>query len=663
MAVEQQRQFEVTQISRITKTVAATPCSPAPVAMTETLRALKARSELRLEGEKKVIDRKRNLLTLVARYLQNNGYLESALQVQNEAGISLSRYDAADNIDLLGMMIDYEDAYRIKFGRSVTLVRKVTDGSTSSKTSKATVAQQRLRKEEARKRRDDRNNYTGHVGRGGIDGQTSTALAGKTNSAYHPRPPSLVSSSTTTPFDTTHNSNTSNTTTTSSSNTTTTTNSSNNNNNNNNNETAMNISGNRVGLAAGTVSSSLAGGGGPRRTSAQTTVREEQEHERRLLKPLPYTDPDSRALAGAITRDIYRHNPGVTWEDIVELKTAKRLLKEAVVMPIRYPDLFTGLLAPWKGVLLFGPPGTGKTMLARAVATECDTTFFNISASSIVSKYRGDSEKLVRILFELARYHAPSTVFLDEIDSVMSKRGTGGEHEASRRMKTELLIQMDGLARSEDLVFVLAASNIPWSLDGAMLRRLEKRIMVSLPVKSAREAMFRKLLGRPVGGKEVEGKEREQTGEKENGGQGEQGDRERQRNRENNGQQEEKEEGKKDYDTTASTTKVYRTGGKGSLTVEANVNYQALSDSSEGYSGADIRLIVKEAAMRPLRRMMQQLDDLSNASPDRTSDSLMAKMGPITVDDLDAAMKCTKPSTGFKVEMYVKWNEEFGSSL
>ena len=199
--------------------------------MTETLRALKARSELRLEGEKKVIDRKRNLLTLVARYLQNNGYLESALQVQNEAGISLSRYDAADNIDLLGMMIDYEDAYRIKFGRSVTLVRKVTDGSTSSKTSKATVAQQRLRKEEARKRRDDRNNYTGHVGRGGIDGQTSTALAGKTNSAYHPRPPSLVSSSTTTPFDTTHNTNTS---TSTSSNTTTTNNSSSNNSSSNN---------------------------------------------------------------------------------------------------------------------------------------------------------------------------------------------------------------------------------------------------------------------------------------------------------------------------------------------------------------------------------------------------------------------------------------------
>ena len=107
----------------------------------------------------------------------------------------------------------------------------------------------------------------------------------------------------------------------------------------------------------------------------------------------------------SIQNEIINVNPGVNFTNIVGLDEAKRLLKEAVLMPLKYPHYFEGILEPWKGILLFGPPGTGKTMLAKAVATECRTTFFNISASTIVSKWRGDSEKLVRVLFELARYH------------------------------------------------------------------------------------------------------------------------------------------------------------------------------------------------------------------------------------------------------------------
>ena len=133
---------------------------------------------------------------------------------------------------------------------------------------------------------------------------------------------------------------------------------------------------------------------------------EDWEARQRLLKPPPTFggSAELRDLAHVIQRDIYTSNPNVRWNDVAGLDEAKKLLKEAVIMPVKYPQFFHGLLEPWKGILLYGPPGTGKTMLAKAVATECGTTFFNISASSIVSKWRGDSEKLVRVLFELARH-------------------------------------------------------------------------------------------------------------------------------------------------------------------------------------------------------------------------------------------------------------------
>lgn len=132
-------------------------------------------------------------------------------------------------------------------------------------------------------------------------------------------------------------------------------------------------------------------------------------------------------------------NPNISFDDIAELDSAKEILQEAVIWPLMMPHLFTGIRRPVKGVLLFGPPGTGKTMLAKAVATTGKTTFFNVSAATLASKWKGESEKLVKLLFEMAKYYSPSTIFFDEIDALGSKRGDN-DGDATRKVKTEMLI-------------------------------------------------------------------------------------------------------------------------------------------------------------------------------------------------------------------------------
>ncbi|KAE8703546.1 hypothetical protein F3Y22_tig00110467pilonHSYRG00035 [Hibiscus syriacus] len=184
---------------------------------------------------------------------------------------------------------------------------------------------------------------------------------------------------------------------------------------------------------------------------------------------------------------------GVSFDDIGALESVKDTLKELVMLPLQRPDLFCKgqLTKPCKGILLFGPPGTGKTMLAKAVATEAGANFINISMSSITSKWFGEGEKYVKAVFSLASKIAPSVIFVDEVDSMLGRRENPGEHEAMRKMKNEFMVNWDGLrTKDKERVLVLAATNRPFDLDEAVIRRLPRRLLVNLPDAPNREKIL-----------------------------------------------------------------------------------------------------------------------------------------------------------------------------
>jgi vacuolar protein-sorting-associated protein 4 len=262
--------------------------------------------------------------------------------------------------------------------------------------------------------------------------------------------------------------------------------------------------------------------------------------------PTPSTNTPVADTVGESTQDPLRGeildsmvtNTCVSFSDVVGIKQTKDALIEAVILPKKFPSMFKGNRKPWSAILMYGPPGTGKSYLAKAVATESNSNFFSVSSSTIMSKWQGESEKRIQVLFNVAREKKPSVIFIDEVDSIAGERGSG-EQDSTRRIKTQLLTEMQGVGNDNEGILVLAATNTPWSLDSAFRRRFQKRVYVGLPDRSARVAMFKRGMS---------------------------------------------------IDNTFINSKI------------RDVDYSTLGDMSEGYSGSDITNVIREALMIPIRK-------------------------------------------------------------
>ena len=295
----------------------------------------------------------------------------------------------------------------------------------------------------------------------------------------------------------------------------------------------------------------------------------------------------SQSCAEKIFKEVVDHDPKVTWDDIAGLKVAKKEIEMAVILPILNPAIFTGIRAPGKGVLLFGPPGTGKTMIGKCIASQADATFFSITASALTSKWVGEGEKMVRAMFAVARVMQPSVIFIDEIDSLLLQRNES-DHECSTRIKTEFLSSFDGLdSKEDDRLLVVGATNRPQALDEAARRRFTKRLYIPLPDLEARLVIIKNLL--------------------------------------------------KDIKIEMSPE-----------------DLNSVAEQTEGFSGADMANLCKEAAMGPLRAAIASGNILGIKPEDLRS---------VVYSDFQEGLRQVRPSVSpDEIHHYEEFNKKFGAT-
>ncbi|AWR99291.1 CDC48 family AAA ATPase [Metallosphaera hakonensis] len=306
-------------------------------------------------------------------------------------------------------------------------------------------------------------------------------------------------------------------------------------------------------------------------------------------------------------REIYIEVPEVKWDDIGGLNEIKEELREVAEYPLKFPDYYESAgVEPPRGILLFGPPGTGKTMLAKAVATESGANFIAVRGPEVLSKWVGESERAIREIFRKARMYAPSVIFFDEIDAIAPMRGISSDSGVTERLVNQLLAEMDGIENLDNVVIV-AATNRPDILDPALLRpgRFEKLMYVPPPDKNAR------------------------------------------------------------YDILRVHTK--------RVALSEEVNLEELAERTEGYTGADLAALVREAAMRAIREGMREcVNRVTSACPPNDKDCRDVKMrecmkgASIKVENrhFDEALKKVKPSLSQEmIQFYQTWIDKARQQL